>query len=99
MSFKISLRPIQLSDIGQECPFFPEDGEYERHLTAIAQDIESIDGVESASASDTGQIAVTAPGMSLDAFKVALKPLLQHHFAYLRYDGIEQVAIGCERAN
>jgi hypothetical protein len=43
--YKLLTREIIDSDIGAECPFMPEEGEYEIYLTALAEDINNLNVV------------------------------------------------------
>jgi hypothetical protein len=84
MLLRVSFRQIEIADIGGDCRFFPEEGEYERHLEHAREDIGTIVGVTSAQAPGNNQIIVSVDGMDLEGFKVALKPILQDHFQALR---------------
>ena len=92
MQFKICLRQIQLSDIGPECPYFPEDGEYDEHFDSFVHDLGLIDGVASAEAPDNNQIHVNA-NLDQTAFKAALKPLLQYYFCKLRISELAEMRV------
>ena len=91
MLLKLSLRHIQLSDIGPDCPYFPEEGEYEMRFNAIVEDIEAIDSVASAVASGSNEITVSITDLDLKDFKEALKPFLLRDYQYLRLDDIAKV--------
>jgi hypothetical protein len=90
MIFKLYLRPINSSDISRDCPFLPEKGEYETHFDTIIQDIESIDGVLSATTSDNNQICIRTANIDLELLKTSLKPLFQQNFEHLRFAALEK---------
>lgn len=87
MHFRLKFRKITTSDIGRECRYTPEEGDFETHFHAIIQDIEQVTGTISATSLANHQIDVTSD-QSLESFKAALKPILQHHFEYIRMSEI-----------
>lgn len=91
MGIRLFFKPIDISDIGPECPFFPEEGEFERHLQAVAEDVASIEGVTSVTNSEHRQIDITATSIKLENLRAALKPILQHHFQFLRVSKLMEI--------
>ena len=84
MDFRLFLREIDLSDIGRDCRYLPDEGEFEMHYQAIADDIATIAGVTSATTSEGNQIHIHTVDADLETLKIELKPFLLHHFQYLR---------------
>lgn len=91
MSFKLSLRSVQSSDLGWECPFLPEEDDYETYFSAFLQDLQSIEGIELVTVADTSEVTVNAKGLDLTGIKAVLKPLLQHYFQSLRLTEVIEV--------
>lgn len=71
-------------DISRDCPFLPDDEEYEMHLSAVIGDINGIDGVLDVKQHSDGAVIVVTDGMSKDIFKEKLAPFLSEHFCCLR---------------
>ncbi len=93
MQFRLEFRSVDSSDIGVECPFLPDAGQYERHFNYIVQDICNFDGVVSAVALNAEAVFVRTVSLDLSEFKSLLKPALQHHFQYLRIVKIDEVEV------
>lgn len=91
MLLRVWLRQIELADIGPECPFFPDEGEFERHCDHTRQDIAMIPGVTSVEESGENQIMVSTDGLDLEKFKLEFKPIVQDHFCKLRVSQLEVV--------
>ena len=43
MKYKLSTRKINESDLGVECPFMPEEGDYEMYFNALVEEIKNMD--------------------------------------------------------
>lgn len=71
-------------NISKDCPFLPADADHEMYLSAIIEDINSIDGILNVKRLTDGRVVVATDGMNKDVFLEKLKPLLSNHFCYLR---------------
>lgn len=89
MKYRAVFRELIASDMSLTCPFLPEPGEYGSHFQAAAQDIQGLAGVLDATAQDDYAMVVTTSGLEINEFKAGLKPVLQHHFEFLRIASIE----------
>jgi len=83
MQHRIVFREITENDLNRDCPFMPEENEFEMHLGALANDAEWLEGVTVVHRDGSHAIVVTTDA-TLDVLKERLIPLLQNHWAYLR---------------
>ncbi len=49
MKYRLQIRRINESDLGAECPFMPEEDDFEIYLHALIEDVKSIEVVVSVS--------------------------------------------------
>lgn len=89
MKCKISFRELNEEDLSIECPFLPEADEFEMSLQAIAHEVKELAGVTDLSAHEGNDLTLTVQDLDVKTLKAELKPLLQHHFQYLRISAIE----------
>jgi hypothetical protein len=84
MQVRLTFRELAAAEATPTCPFVPEQEEYERHFSAVVEDMRAIDGVIEVVAQDDYTVIVTIGELDLEGFKAGLKPILQHNFCYLR---------------
>ena len=45
MKYRLPIRKIELSELRADCPFMPEEDQFETYLTALEDDIRNLDVV------------------------------------------------------
>ncbi len=75
----------KVTDISRECPFLPDEEQFEIHLSAIVEDIKTINGVSSVNLLLDGSVSIVTTGITQKFFEEQLKPFLSEHFCYLRH--------------
>ena len=91
MKYIITVRPLTEKDVSLDCPYCNFDfDDYERHLSSLVSDIESLDEVSSVSETNN-QICVNT-ALSKNELLEKMKPFFSREFCYVRYEGIESFA-------
>ncbi|MUJ29737.1 hypothetical protein GNP73_17365 [Aliivibrio fischeri] len=92
MKYKLGLRPINESDIGIDCPFMPENENYDSYVSAFVEEINNLEIVKEAIESEGCAIIELENNVSLDVLRESLKSLHQSFWELLRTTGFESIA-------
>ncbi|SFQ07133.1 hypothetical protein [Enterovibrio norvegicus] len=84
MKYKLTLREITESDINVECPFPPDNEFFQEYVAALAQDLEKVDVIASATPVGAAIIIEVQNDMSAHDFRQKTKPVIQIHWDKLR---------------
>lgn len=84
MNYRAAFREIITSDLGRNCPVAPDPGDFEIHLRAISQDLAAIERVTRVSFERERVLFIETDEQELQVIKSKLKPILQHHYDFLR---------------
>ena len=77
MKYKLVTREVEDKDIGVECPFMPEDGEYELYLNSLFQLISELEIVTDASLKGKTISIEVAQNECSENLRELVKPLIQ----------------------
>ena len=88
MQYRVVFREITPNDLDRNCLFMPEDHEFDMHLMAIAQEASWLEGVTEVHRDGSHAIVVTTDA-ELDVIKERFVPLLQNHWAHLRFSDFD----------
>ncbi|AMX02445.1 hypothetical protein [Microbulbifer thermotolerans] len=90
MKFLLSIRKVVETDLNRDCPFPPDDVEYEAHFEKLISEIESIEEIQSAKRDGNG-IYLVSEIPSVPELLSRLKGIFSEEFCYLRLeDAVEQ---------
>jgi len=90
MKFKLLVRQVEISDLSIQCPFLPENSDYQIALDRILEDIKNRPSCKSAELE--GNTIFVDSSLESDAeLKKDLKDTFSEHFCFVRYAGVEKL--------
>ena len=80
MKYKLPIRKINESDIGADCPFMPEDDDFDMYLDALKEDIQNLDVVISLIQEDRNLIFEIESELAFPLLHSSIKDLLANQY-------------------
>jgi hypothetical protein len=93
MDYKLTVKLMEEKEISKDCPFPPEEDDFEMYLQSLVEDINSISAVLRAEidTENQGCISIKTNGNTSESqLRAAMKPIFSSFFCKIRYESLIQ---------